>query len=85
MGANQNSLRELGLCPKVDLQRVSLLAQSRPHSFRKAFGPRNRVRQTEIIAKTQHGGKPQAKLRQQKQIDKSSHNLTHISSNISYA
>jgi hypothetical protein len=55
MGANQNSLRELSLCPKVDLQRASLLAQSRPHSFRKAFGPRNRVRQTEIIAKTQHG------------------------------
>jgi hypothetical protein len=36
MRANQNSSRELGLCPKYDP--THLIARSRPHSYWKAIG-----------------------------------------------
>jgi hypothetical protein len=53
MGANQNSSRELGLCPK-STQRISLLARLRSHSYRRAIGPRNRVRTLESQRKAQN-------------------------------
>jgi hypothetical protein len=43
MRVNQNSSRELDLYPEIDLT-SSLLPQSRPYTYRKDIGPRNRVR-----------------------------------------
>jgi hypothetical protein len=50
MGANQNYLGKLGICPKLD-PRASLLTQSSPHSYRQAIDPRNRVREQKLQRK----------------------------------
>jgi hypothetical protein len=51
MGANQNFLRELGLCPK-QTQHVSILTRPRSHSYRKTIDPWNRIRKP--IAEPMH-------------------------------
>jgi hypothetical protein len=48
-----NKIPERNLaCPKLT-QRASLLTRSRPHNYRQAIGPRNRVRENEISAEAQ--------------------------------
>jgi hypothetical protein len=56
MGANQNSSPKLGLCPK-QTQRASLLTRPRPHSYRRANGPRNGARDSGITAEDHNQSK----------------------------
>jgi hypothetical protein len=51
MRANQNFSTELGLYPKINPTRPSLLTRSRLYSYKKSIGPRNQVRQPENTVK----------------------------------
>jgi hypothetical protein len=83
MRVHQNSSKKLNLCPKIDLTCLTssyvVLAELEVRHVRIGL---DNLQSQQKCKKVQT--KPQAKLRQQKRIDKSFHSLTHISSNTLY-